>query len=132
MEVIFADAFFFIALLNDKDERHADVVTLSTAKRAILVTTDYVLIEVADALAQTRHRTAFERFMGVVRSASWIDVVPGDRELFEAGLALFASRPDKQWSLTDCMSFIVMTARGLTDALTHDHHFRQAGFRILL
>jgi uncharacterized protein len=52
--------------------------------------------------------------------------------LFSAGLELFRSRRDKEWSLTDCMSFVVMRERGITDALTNDHHFEQAGFRILL
>ena len=44
----------------------------------------------------------------------------------------FAARPDKEWSLTDCISFVAMNERDITDALTSDHHFEQAGFRILL
>ena len=130
--MIFADAFYFIALLNDADEHHEDAVALSSVKQAILVTTDYVLLEVADALAPTRQRTQVEGFIQFVRSSSRIDVVPGDRDLFEAGLALFASRRDKQWSLTDCISFVIMESREIKDALTHDHHFKQAGFRVLL
>lgn len=129
--MIFADAFYFIALLSDADEHHGDAVALS-AKAAILVTTDYVLLEVADALACTRQRTDVEGFIQFVWSSSQIDVVPGDRDLLEAGLDLFANRRDKQWSLTDCISFVVMKSRDIKDALTHDHHFKQAGFRILL
>jgi len=53
-------------------------------------------------------------------------------EVFSRGLLLFDSRADKEWSLTDCISFVVMEDRGLTDALTADHHFEQAGFRALL
>ena len=50
----------------------------------------------------------------------------------DAGLALYANRTDKDWSLTDCISFVVMNERGITDALTGDHHFEQAGFAALL
>jgi uncharacterized protein len=59
-------------------------------------------------------------------------IVPPNQELFDEGIHLFAERPDKEWSLTDCISFIIMREYDLTDALTADHHFEQAGFRILL
>jgi hypothetical protein len=59
-------------------------------------------------------------------------VVPQSRRLFEQGLDLYRSRADKEWSLTDCIFFVVMTEHGLTDALSSDHHFEQAGFRALL
>jgi uncharacterized protein len=61
-----------------------------------------------------------------------IMIVPPNQELFDEGIHLFAERPDKEWSLTDCISFIIMREYDLTDALTADHHFEQAGFRILL
>ncbi|MCG3197312.1 MAG: hypothetical protein GHCLOJNM_01797 [bacterium] len=59
-------------------------------------------------------------------------VVPASRDLFEEGLSLFSRRPDKEWSLTDCISFVVMEREGLTEALTGDRHFVQAGFKALL
>ena len=59
-------------------------------------------------------------------------IVPGDDSLWERGRILFAQRPDKQWSLTDCISFVVMQDRGITEALTADHHYEQAGFVGLL
>jgi predicted nucleic acid-binding protein len=59
-------------------------------------------------------------------------VVPPSTELFEAGIDLYSRRPDKEWSLTDCISFVVMQERGITEALTGDYHFVQAGFSILL
>jgi len=59
-------------------------------------------------------------------------MVAGSSEWFARGLELFPARPDKEWSFTDCISFAVMTERGITDALTHDHHFEQAGFRVLM
>jgi predicted nucleic acid-binding protein len=61
-----------------------------------------------------------------------VEVIPFQPALMEAALSLYESGPDKSWSLTDCLSFIVMQERGLTDALTADHHFEQAGFRALL
>ena len=61
-----------------------------------------------------------------------VTIVPAAQDLFEQGVDLFANRPDKDWSLTDCISFIVMQEYGLTEALTADHHFEQAGFKILI
>jgi predicted nucleic acid-binding protein len=59
-------------------------------------------------------------------------IVGADNDYFDRGLERFARRPDKEWSFTDCISFVVMEDKGLTDALTADHHFEQAGFTILL
>lgn len=59
-------------------------------------------------------------------------IVAASPELMHRGIELYEARSDKDWSLTDCTSFIVMQDRGLTDALTGDHHFEQAGFRPLL
>jgi predicted nucleic acid-binding protein len=59
-------------------------------------------------------------------------IVPPDTELFESGLELYEKRPDKDWSLTDCISFVVMKREGIVDALTGDHHFEQGGFNALL
>jgi predicted nucleic acid-binding protein len=59
-------------------------------------------------------------------------ILPSDNQLFQKGVHLYASRPDKEWSLTDCISFVVMTQQRLTEALTGDRHFEQAGFRALL
>jgi predicted nucleic acid-binding protein len=67
-----------------------------------------------------------------IRSDRNIEVIPASTELFEAGLQLHAQRPDKEWSLTDCISFVVMQRRGITSALAYDHHFEQAGFEVLL
>jgi hypothetical protein len=61
-----------------------------------------------------------------------VELIPPDPALFELGIDLYSRRPDKAWSLTDCISFVVMTQRQITDALTGDHHFEQAGFRALL
>lgn len=97
-----------------------------------MLTTSFVLIEVGDAMAtNARNRAAFVRLHGTLRNHPLVEVVSGDNWL-ERGLDLYAQRPDKAWSLTDCISFVVMTEHGLVEALTGDHHFEQAGFRALL
>jgi predicted nucleic acid-binding protein len=132
MEVIFADAFFFIALLNEADAHHADAIHFMVNNRARLLTTDYVLVETCDAVAETKQRKKLESFVRFLLAPASIEVIQGDRSLFLAGLDFLSRRLDKQWSLTDCISFVVMKQRGITEALTHDHHFKQAGFRVLL
>ncbi len=59
-------------------------------------------------------------------------IIPPDQTLFEEGIQLYTNRSDKAWSLTDCISFVVMQREGITEALTGDHHFEQAGFTTLL
>jgi predicted nucleic acid-binding protein len=59
-------------------------------------------------------------------------IVETSGKLFRTGVAFYSRRPDKDWSLTDCISFVVMRDRGITEALTGDHHFEQAGFKALL
>jgi predicted nucleic acid-binding protein len=97
-----------------------------------VVTTDWILTEIADGLSSARSRAVAVRLIELIRSDSNTTLVRADAALFDRGLTLYASRPDKDWSLTDCVSFTVMNDQGLTDALTFDHHFEQAGFRVLL
>jgi len=101
-------------------------------RRGSIITTEYVLIEVGNWLARSGDRHVFLELMKEIRADRRTAVVPGSSALFERGLDLYARRPDKDWSLTDCISFVVMREHCLADALTGDHHFEQAGFRILL
>jgi predicted nucleic acid-binding protein len=96
------------------------------------VTTCWVLTEVADALSAPKNRQSALDLISSLRRNPAVEVLAPDLDLFERGLDLYARRADKAWSLTDCISFVVMSDRGLTDALTGDHHFEQAGFRALL
>ncbi len=131
MTNVFADTFYFLALLNKHDQGHSKAVEYAASIEQ-LVTTEWVLTELADGLALSRRRDMFPRTRQEFRADADVLVVPLDMRLHEEGIALFASRPDKDWSLTDCISFVVMQREGLTEALTGDHHFEQAGFVALL
>jgi len=132
MTPYFADTFYFLAMLNPRDEAHARVATVSATLRRPLVTTGWVLTEVADALAGTPARRLFRQFLHRLQSDPRATIVPFSADLFERGIELYDERPDKAWSLTDCLSFVVMQEHGLAEALTGDHHFEQAGFTAML
>ena len=132
MNAVFADAYYYLALLSDSDAAHDRAVSLSRDLARRIVTTAWVLTEVADALAAPPLRFLFPAFYEHLCGNPHVTIVPPTVAVFERGIELYAHRSDKAWSLTDCISFVVMRERGLTDALTGDHHFEQAGFRILL
>ncbi len=132
MNAVFADTFYFLAMGNPDDDAHAKALALTQTLTAPVVTTAWVLTEVGDASAQPKFRSAFLDLWNQLRANPKITIVPATQSLFERGIDLFAHRLDKPWSLTDCISFVVMTEHRLTDVLTGDHHFEQAGFRALL
>jgi uncharacterized protein len=125
---LFADTFYFLALLHVDDNAHSRAVGSSETSSAPLLTTAWVLTEMADALAMPRMRETFTRFLTALRGNPAYMIVPPTQALFDQGVELYAKRPDKDWSLTDCISFVVMRDQGITQALTGDHHFEQAGF----
>jgi predicted nucleic acid-binding protein len=128
---VFADTFALIAWLNPRDEAHTQVTAYLDGFAGQLVTTEWVLVELADALSAPTARSQAVAFLQAVRSDPLFDIVGYDLVVYQAGFDLFAARPDKAWSLTDCISFAVMGQRRLAEALTADHHFEQAGFRAL-
>lgn len=132
MTGVFADSFYFFALINPDDEAHRQAVELSKSLNLPVITTTWVLTELADGLSRSSFRRAFSLIVDKFRADPLNVLIPASDALFSAGSELYNSRPDKQWSLTDCISFVVMRERGLTDALTGDHHFEQAGFKPLL
>jgi predicted nucleic acid-binding protein len=132
MRARFADTFYYLALLNPEDARHQRVVAISEDVGGPIVTTAWVLTEVADALSAPAQRPNFLRLLSALRDDPDTHALPASQSLFERGIELFARRPDKDWSLTDCISFVVMEEQDIADALTGGHHFQQAGFRLLL
>ena len=132
MKAVFADSFFFFALLNPHDNAHRRAWEFSSTFDGQIVSTAWVFTELGDGLSAPRDRTVFTRLLDRVGIDPQCRLIPASQELFEAGTKLFGSRLDKSWSLTDCISFVVMQREGMTDALTGDHHFTQAGFIALL
>ena len=132
MKAVFADSFHFLALLNQNDPAHARAVIEHRRKWPGMVTTDCVLLEVGDAFCAPRDREDFLALHDALPLDGRIKIVRLDRELFERGIERFRQRCDKDWPLTDCISFLVMEDAGLTEALTADQHFEQAGFKALL
>lgn len=94
--------------------------------------TEYVLLEAINACSGLANRPRIHTLVAGLRGTDAIVWVPASSDLFETGLQLHAERRDKEWSLTDCISFVVMDQRGITQALIYDHHFEQAGFEALL
>ena len=135
MQRVFADTFYWIALLYRRDPWHDRVSALSATllEDDIVLTTDAVLTELLAALSAAGpyvRQEAVTLVEGLLADAN-VHVVADTRALFLEGLALYCARPDKAYSLTDCLSMQVMRREGLTDVLTNDRHFTQEGFHIL-
>lgn len=131
----FVDTGFLIALAAPRDRLHAQALSLAQRVRddeASLLTTRAVLLELGAALSGLRHRAIAAGMLRAIEADPAIEIVAWDDSLYSDALELFAQYQDKEWSLADCLSFVVMRARGLTEALSADHHFEQMGFASLL
>ena len=127
----FADTHFYLALMHADDPCHERAVSYMESDLRI-ATSEFIVLELGDACcSQEDHEDFFSLFHGIMQSPN-VEVVPVSSELLKRGLDLMKQRPDKDWSLTDCISFTIMNDLDLTDALTGDRHFDQAGFRALL
>ncbi len=135
MSVVFADTGFWIALLNPRDSLH-HVARQVEASRQFdrIVTSEMVLAEFLNDLGARGPalRTAASRFVAELQANSGVTVFQQTSSLFWQAANLYAERADKAWSLTDCASFLIMQEHEITDSLTHDRHFEQMGFRVLL
>ena len=134
VRTIFADTFYWIALLDPRDASHGAVLALAgTLGTVRLVTTDEVLAEVLTFFSRggPLWRSKAATMVRTTRSNPDVDVLPQTRADFDAALGLYEARPDKGYSLTDCRSMLAMKTLGLTEVLTNDHHFTQEGFTIL-
>jgi uncharacterized protein len=133
MKIAFADSTFYIALLIARDSNHERAKSIAQSWNGSTITTEYVLTEVANHLCgNTMRRLRYGQLLADINADSQAEIVASEPALWRLGLDLYFARTDKEWSLNDCISFVVMQERGLTEALTADRHFEQAGFRALL
>ena len=132
MATVFADTFYWIALLNRGDSYHSRATSLKLDSSTRIVTTMWVLTETADALSPRKLRGPVAGFIRSLLSDPSVAVLPFDQQLFDRGLERFDRRHDKDWSLTDCISFVTMEEQNISESLTGDQHFEQAGFVALL
>lgn len=132
---VFLDTAYAIALASPSDRFHGRAVALAEdmeASATRIIRTRAVLLEIGNALSKQRYRRAAVALLDSLESDPTIDIVPMSETLYARATKLFRERLDKEWGLTDCVSIVVMHDRGLSDALTTDEHFFQAGFRPLL
>jgi uncharacterized protein len=132
MSEVFADTYYFIAVFGPDAPDRRKAVTLGASLAESMVTTEWVLTEVANFMHRAHERQAFSDLVATLDASGDVVLVKSSHELWRRGLELYGSRLDKEWSLTDCISFVVMADRHMRDALTADHHFEQAGFNALL
>lgn len=132
---LFLDTAYVLALFNTRDQWHAKAIEWQqkiALDNSYLITTEFVLAEIGDGLSSQNLRANAAAIIHILIESPTVRVVPSESSLFMQGLQLFKSRPDKDWGLTDCTSFVIMQDFGISDALTTDGHFEQAGFYPLL
>ena len=131
----FLDTAFAIALSSSGDDLHRVALALADELERSptrIVTTRAVLMEIGNALSKQRYRPAAVELLLSLENDPNVEIVPVSGDLYAQAFKLFSERKDKEWGLVDCVSFVVMRERGITDALTSDDHFRQAGFNALM
>lgn len=135
MEWIFLDASGIVALLNKSDQLHIQANAVYQRFRASwyrFLTTDIVLMEVGNVLSQPAFKRAVNVYIETLRQSRKSSVIYTNEVDFTAGLQRYGKYADKDWGLSDCVSFEVMRQYSCTQVFTNDHHFTQAGFAILL
>ena len=131
MKSVFVDTSFYVASLSPHDTDHVVARKLLADFTGTFVTSEYVLLELGSFFSRPPDRTSFVDFARWTIADSATEVIWSNDDLFEDGLSLFQNRPDKNWSLTDCLSFVIMNRMDIQDAFSLDHHFVQAGFHVL-
>lgn len=133
--VVFLDPAYAIALASRTDTFHGRAVELSgqiAGRRIRLLTTRMVCAEIGDALAKVRFRGTAAAFLDSLEASPLVDIVPVSEDLYREALSIYRRHADKEWGMTDCVSFAVMRRMRVAEALTADEHFGQAGFAMLL
>ena len=129
----FMDTAYVLALLNQNDKYHERANELLPSIRLAdeVYVTEAIIIEIGNSLSRSNRSIAID-FIESLYATSNVNILPVDDSLLRCGIDLYHKRNDKEWGLTDCISFIVMEEQGLKEALTSDEHFQQAGFRAML
>jgi predicted nucleic acid-binding protein len=135
MKTVFADTIYWVASLNPRDQWHDAVVLAESALGDFqIITTELVLMEILNFYAEYNQflRQSAARLVRNMLNDPDIEVIKHSHKTFLDGLKFYETRLDKHYSLTDCVSMNLMRERGINEVLTHDHHFEQEGFTILL
>ena len=135
MNKCFLDAAYAIALSAVTDQYHKKAEILASQMETAstqMITTRAVILEIGNALAKLRYRAAAIELLDSLEEDPNVEIIALSEELYNRAMELYRQRPDKEWGLTDCVSFVVMQDYGITEALTTDEHFKQEGFRALL
>jgi len=129
---VFIDTRYIPALVNTADQYHERARAAASQITPPFVTTEAVLTEIGNALSKQPWRSLGIATLRNLCNASDVQIVFVDAAFFDRAVTFYSARPDKEWGLTDCISFVVMQERGLSQVLTTDHHFEQAGFQIVM
>ena len=135
MTEFFLDTSFAIALSATSDQHHSHALELADQienQEINLITTQAILLEIGNALSKQKYRVLAAQLLESLILDPSVEVISLSEELYQSAFHLFKSRPDKEWGLVDCVSFVVMNDRAISSALTADKHFSQAGFIALL
>lgn len=132
MRAVFADTYYFLALLDSAEKHHAKAVAFARDSQLQIVTTEWVLVEFGDAYCHPADRPDFIELYRSLVNHPRVKIIQANAFLFQRGIDLFDQCRDKNWSLTDCLSFVAMRNERITESLTGDRHFAQAGFALLL
>ena len=132
MKRVFADTSFFVAVIGPRDAHHDRALEFMRNYDGQVLTTDFVIVEFGNYLFRIKDRAFFDPVIQNIRDNAQYEIIAATRTLLERGMERYIGRLDKEWSLTDCISFVVMEEQGIKEALTTDGHFAQAGFSMLL
>ncbi|MCI0494404.1 PIN domain-containing protein [candidate division KSB1 bacterium] len=135
MKPVFVDTSALIAMCNKRDQFHQQAIELRNqfirSKRAH-ITTSALLMELGNAFSPIQLRSTAIRLIETIKISRFWQVIPINDDLFDRGFAKFKQMADKEWSLVDCISIIIAEELHITEIFTNDHHFEQAGFKILM
>jgi len=133
--MLFLDTAFAVALSVTTDKYHQRAKNIAMEMKANdsrMVTTRAVILEIGNALSKLRYRNAAIQLLESLERDPSVEIISLTEQMYNQAFSLFRSRRDKEWGITDCISFVVMKERNITDALTTDEHFEQAGFKVML